>query len=147
MRTFLESNTEGNRFRRVEDMDSSIPYAAWMILRWCASRSIYLIIPIMFMLTKTLFRCIHSNLSYIKEITRPEDRIPLLAPRWRQFEFVGGSPDAEAKFAKWKEQAGEENAKARKWPTLWAFGGRPTQNWHSVGWIDGLSTKRRSVLT
>ena len=37
MRTFLESNTEGNRFRRVEDMDSSIPHAAWMILRWCDS--------------------------------------------------------------------------------------------------------------
>jgi ubiquitin-conjugating enzyme E2 Q len=46
--------------------------------------------------------------------------------------FSVGAPDAEAKFNANVIKAQQENAKAAKFPSLYAFHGSPLRNWHSV---------------
>lgn len=77
-------------------------------------------------------RCISSCTAHIEELSNPEERISNFEDRWRQFRFVVGAPDAEAKFAEWKKKAAEQNVRAAQYPTLYAFHGSAAENWHSV---------------
>lgn len=134
MKEFLESSSRSSRLRRVDEMDQSIPRAAWLLLRWQVSslnasthtsnRSIlkYHNPP----------RCISSCTSHLEELTNPQEHISNFDDRWHQFRFIVGSPDAEATFARCCEDAGRVDENAKKYPTLHAFHGAPTEAWHSV---------------
>ena len=73
-----------------------------------------------------------SCTAHIEELCDPKDRISDFGAEWRQFRLVVGAPDAEAKFEYWKKKAAEQSTNAGTYPTLFAFHGSPTQNWHSV---------------
>ena len=77
-------------------------------------------------------RCVSSCTAHIEELCDPKDRISDFGAEWRQFRLVVGAPDAEAKFDYWKKKAAEQSTNATNYPTLFAFHGSPTQNWHSV---------------
>lgn len=76
-------------------------------------------------------RCISSCTAHIEEL-EAEDCISDFTGGWRQFRLVVGAPDAEAKLTEWKKKAADQNANAARYPTLLAFHGSATQNWHSV---------------
>ncbi|CAL1702918.1 unnamed protein product [Somion occarium] len=111
MKRFLEKNNKAGRAKkRLTDMDPNILPAAWLLLRWCVA----------------------SCTAHLEELQSPEDRIPNIDSQWRQFRFSVGSPDAEAKFRTALQQAQTQNLNARRYPSLYAFHGSPTSNWHSI---------------
>lgn len=66
--------------------------------------------------------------------------VPSAGNEWRQFRFTVGAPDAEAKFKTEQDKARSEDKNAQTYPSLYAFHGSPTKNWHSV------STSQFTVL-
>ncbi|KAG1726823.1 hypothetical protein EDB19DRAFT_1751380 [Suillus lakei] len=111
MKKHLEKKVfAGTNKPKLKDMDPSILPAAWSILRWCVA----------------------SCTAHLQELTEEEDQVQNIGSQWRQFRFMVGAPDKEAKFknALEKETHGDSNAK--KYPTLYAFHGSPLKNWHSI---------------
>jgi ubiquitin-conjugating enzyme E2 Q len=51
---------------------------------------------------------------------------------YHQFRFSVGSPQAEAKFDAAVQNAITTDARARQYPTLYAWHGSPLKNWHSI---------------
>ncbi|KAG1868338.1 hypothetical protein DFJ58DRAFT_858928 [Suillus subalutaceus] len=100
----------GTNKPKLKDMDPSILPAAWSILRWCVA----------------------SCTAHLQELTEEEDQVQNIGSQWRQFRFMVGAPDKEAKFkyALEQETCGDSNAK--NYPTLYAFHGSPLRNWHSI---------------
>ncbi|CCM01551.1 uncharacterized protein FIBRA_03609 [Fibroporia radiculosa] len=100
----------GNAKPKLKDIDTSIPDAAWSILRWCVA----------------------SCTAHLEEVRDPEDRIRNIDPSWRQFRFTVGAPDAEAIFKKEVALSQSQDFNAQKYPSLYAFHGSPVENWHSI---------------
>ncbi|KAH7886667.1 hypothetical protein F5I97DRAFT_2017525 [Phlebopus sp. FC_14] len=78
--------------------------------------------------------CVASCTSHIQELTKEGDRarIPRLGPEFRQFRFMFGSPDKEAKFQNQLATQTRGQGNAEKYPTLFAFHGSSIKNWHSI---------------
>ncbi|KAI0628025.1 hypothetical protein C8Q77DRAFT_1151557 [Trametes polyzona] len=95
---------------RLQDIDRTIPEAAWLILRWCVA----------------------SCTAYLEELRSDDEKVKNMDPSWHQFRFSVGAPDAEAKFRKAVAFAQQENPRARQFPSLYAFHGSPAKNWHSI---------------
>ncbi|KAI9366084.1 hypothetical protein DFJ73DRAFT_807042 [Zopfochytrium polystomum] len=70
---------------------------------------------------------IGSNRGYIKELTNPAEMIANVPTNYKQFRFVMGSPEKEAKFLSERAQVTE-----KKFQTIYAFHGSPNGNWHSI---------------
>ncbi|KAI0773052.1 hypothetical protein BD413DRAFT_538699, partial [Trametes elegans] len=120
----------GHAKPRLQDVDRSIPDAAWLVLRWCVA----------------------SCTAYLEELQSDDEKVknmgtccnqafatgcalttaPRGDPTWRQFRFSVGAPDAEAKFRRAVQQAQQENSNARQFPSLYAFHGSGVKNWHSI---------------
>ncbi|KAG1734953.1 uncharacterized protein EDB91DRAFT_1146148 [Suillus paluster] len=77
-------------------------------------------------------RCVASCTAHLQELTEEEDQVQNIGPQWRQFRFMVGAPDKEAKFKHALEQETHGDSNAKKYPTLFAFHGSPLQNWHSI---------------
>ncbi|THH27905.1 hypothetical protein EUX98_g6282 [Antrodiella citrinella] len=117
MKTHLEKKAKPGRPRpKLKDMDPKITPAAWLMLRWY----------------RLVLSCIASCTAHLEELTLEEDQIRNIPKRWRQFRFIVGSPDAEAKMDEAKRQAAAEDSNARKYPSLFAFHGSSAKNWHSI---------------
>ena len=131
MKKHLEQpRSAGRAKQRLQDIDRTIPDAAWSVLRWVVA----------------------SCTAHLEELTSEEEQVknigaPRLAslllvcrrdstivvdiavdimlfcglagPEWRQFRFSVGAPDAEAKFRKALQQAQAQSANARKYPSLY----------------------------
>ncbi|KAG2360227.1 hypothetical protein BDR07DRAFT_1413070 [Suillus spraguei] len=100
----------GTNKPKLKDMDLSILPAAWSILRWCVA----------------------SCTAHLQELTEEEDRMQNIGSQWRQFRFMVGAPDKEAKFKHALEQEIHVDSNAKNYPTLYAFHGSPLKNWHSI---------------
>ncbi|KAG1769061.1 hypothetical protein EV702DRAFT_1181859 [Suillus placidus] len=100
----------GTNKPKLKDMDPSILPAAWSILRWCVA----------------------SCTAHLQELTEKEDQVQNIGSQWRQFRFMVGAPDKEAKFRHALEQETHGDSNAKKYPTLYAFHGSPLRNWHSI---------------
>ncbi|KAG1824854.1 uncharacterized protein BJ212DRAFT_1322854 [Suillus subaureus] len=100
----------GTNKPKLKDMDSSILPAAWSILRWCVA----------------------SCTAHLQELTEEEDQVQNIGSQWRQFRFMVGAPDKEAKFKHALEQETRDDSNAKNYPTLYAFHGSPLKNWHSI---------------
>ncbi|KIM73751.1 hypothetical protein PILCRDRAFT_99249 [Piloderma croceum F 1598] len=109
-RHLLKKTKAGKSKPKLKDMDSSIPTAAWLILRWCVA----------------------SCTAHLEELTSDEDLVRNIDSTWRQFRFTIGAPDAEARFKAAVAEAQKTDANARKYPGLYAFHGSPLKNWHSI---------------
>ncbi|KAM5545525.1 hypothetical protein V8D89_000563 [Ganoderma adspersum] len=111
MKKHLEqARTAGRAKPRLQDIDKTIPHAAWSVLRWIVG----------------------SCTAHLEELTDDEGRVKNIGPEWRQFRFSVGAPDAEAKFRVAVQGAQEESPKAQQYPSLYAFHGSPAKNWHSI---------------
>ncbi|KAH8091785.1 hypothetical protein BXZ70DRAFT_1040306 [Cristinia sonorae] len=111
IKAYLDKNAKvGRTTVRLKDVHKGVHPAAWQILRWCVA----------------------SCTAYLEELTSPEDKIHNIDPKWRQFRFIVGAPDAEAKFHKAKAEAAARDSNAARFPTLYAFHGSPLKNWHSI---------------
>lgn len=111
MKKHLEKKvvTRSNKLK-LKDMNSSILPAAWSILRWCVA----------------------SCTAHLQELTEEEDQVQNIGSQWRQFRFIVGAPDKEAKFKYALEQETRGYSNATNHPTLYAFHGSPLKNWHSI---------------
>ncbi|KAG0696497.1 hypothetical protein DFH29DRAFT_984602 [Suillus ampliporus] len=104
IKKYLEKKvTPGTNKPKLKDMNPTILPAAWSILRWCVA----------------------SCTAHLQELTEEEDQ-------WRQFRFMVGAPDKEAKFRHALERETCRDSNAKKYPTLYAFHGSPLKNWHSI---------------
>ncbi|KIK41799.1 hypothetical protein CY34DRAFT_24232 [Suillus luteus UH-Slu-Lm8-n1] len=111
MKKHLEKKVmTGTNKPKLRDMDPSILPAAWSILRWCVA----------------------SCTAHLQELTEEEDQVQNIGPQWRQFRFLVGAPDKEAKFKHALEQETHGDSNAKNYPTLYAFHGSPLKNWHSI---------------
>ncbi|KIJ62454.1 hypothetical protein HYDPIDRAFT_30416 [Hydnomerulius pinastri MD-312] len=109
MKKYLQRKSSADN-TRLRDMDPDVLPAAWSLLRWSVA----------------------SCTAHIQELTDKEDCLKNISPQFRQFRFMVGAPDKEAKFktALEKETAGDANA--QEYPTLFGFHGSPLKNWHSI---------------
>ncbi|RPD55194.1 hypothetical protein L227DRAFT_579837 [Lentinus tigrinus ALCF2SS1-6] len=107
----LEQPRKAGRAKpRLQDVDKTVPEAAWSVLRWCVA----------------------SCTAHLEELQSEEDQVKNIGPEWKQFRFSVGAPDAEAKYRQAIVQAQTESRKAREYPSLYAFHGSPAKNWHSI---------------
>ena len=133
-RHLLKKTKAGKSKPKLKDMDSSIPAAAWSILRWCVTviscrRSSYPHLP---------RRCVASCTAHLEELTSEEDLVRNIGElrgfiryylrifyfqsidsTWRQFRFTIGAPDAEARFKAAVAEAQKTDVNARKYPGLY----------------------------
>ncbi|KAI0703481.1 hypothetical protein BC835DRAFT_1028647 [Cytidiella melzeri] len=100
----------GTRKLSLRDMNPKVPAAAWQLLRWCVA----------------------SCTAHLEELSAPEDRVINVGPEWTQYRFTVGAPDAEAKFNAAQKLAKEQDWNAAVYPSLYAFHGSSTKNWHSI---------------
>jgi ubiquitin-conjugating enzyme E2 Q len=61
---------------------------------------------------------------------RSNERCSNVPKDWVQFRFAQGAPDKEQRFLKSLQD--QKCSLSRKYPTLFAFHGSPTPNWHSI---------------
>ncbi|KAI0704706.1 hypothetical protein C8Q76DRAFT_752526 [Earliella scabrosa] len=94
----------------VEDMDTSIPAASWMILRWS----------------------INACPVRIEEARQSCERIRGIGPEWRQLRITVGTPNAEVRFRSESEDVQKSDINAQKYPSLYAFHGSPLDSWLSI---------------
>ncbi|TFK84836.1 hypothetical protein K466DRAFT_526791 [Polyporus arcularius HHB13444] len=107
----LEQPRKAGRAKpRLQDIDKSVPEAAWSVLRWCVA----------------------SCTAHLEELQSEEEQVKNMGPEWKQFRDSVGAPDAEAKHRRAIMQAQAESTRAREYPSLYAFHGSPTKNWHSI---------------
>ncbi|KAJ3022703.1 hypothetical protein HKX48_005473 [Thoreauomyces humboldtii] len=78
-----------------------------------------------------------SNRSFIKELSKPEEKITGLGTGLMQFKMIMSHPEKEEKFAK----AQKTFASEAEVESLWAFHGSPLYNWHSI-LRTGLNTQK-----
>ncbi|KAL4062668.1 hypothetical protein J3A83DRAFT_4381480 [Scleroderma citrinum] len=95
---------------RIQDMNSTVPPAAWSLMKWC----------------------IASCTAHIQELKNREDFLGNIGDEFRQFRFMTGAPDKEAKFKRALAAQLPHNSKAKKYPTIFGFHGSPVKNWHSI---------------
>lgn len=111
MKKHLEKKVKAGQAKpSLKDIDLPILPAAWLLLRWCVA----------------------SCTAHLEELTSPEDRLINVSNRWRQYRFTVGAPDAEAKFHAAQQEASNQDPNARSYPSLYAFHGSATKNWHSI---------------
>ncbi|KAI0824358.1 hypothetical protein BC628DRAFT_1379076 [Trametes gibbosa] len=111
IKRYLEQPRKPGRAKpRLQDMDRTIPEAAWLVLRWCVA----------------------SCTAHLEELVSEDEKVKNMDPLWKQFRFSVGAPDAEAKFRKAVREAQDEYTRAREFPSLYAFHGSNTCNWHSI---------------
>ncbi|KAG2071233.1 hypothetical protein BDR04DRAFT_1075782 [Suillus decipiens] len=111
MKKHLEKKVaSGTNKPKLKDMDPSILPAAWSILRWCVA----------------------SCTAHLQELSEEEDQVQNIGSQWRQFRFMVGAPDKEAKFKYALDQEIHVDPNAKIYPTLYAFHGSPLKNWHSI---------------
>ncbi|KIM60273.1 hypothetical protein SCLCIDRAFT_1217055 [Scleroderma citrinum Foug A] len=103
MKSYLLRNPKA----KLQDINPGILPAAWSVLKWCVA----------------------SCTSHIQELKDHEDFLGNIGNEFRQFRFVTGSPDKEAKFKTALEKQLPPNP---KYPTIFAFHGSPVNNWHSI---------------
>ncbi|TCD64374.1 hypothetical protein EIP91_004205 [Steccherinum ochraceum] len=98
IKRYLEKKAKSGRMkRRLRDMDPKLLPAAWLMLRWCVA----------------------SCTAHLEELTEEEDHVRGIPDTWRQFRFIVGSPDAEAKLEKAKTNAAQTDQNARQYPSLY----------------------------
>ncbi|KAL4066326.1 hypothetical protein V8B97DRAFT_2025481 [Scleroderma yunnanense] len=100
----------GHPKARIQDMNSTVPPAAWSLMKWC----------------------IASCTAHIQELKNREDFLGNIGDEFRQFRFMTGAPDKEAKFKRALAAQLPHNSKAKKYPTIFGFHGSPVKNWHSI---------------
>ncbi|KAI0738313.1 hypothetical protein C8Q80DRAFT_1275827 [Daedaleopsis nitida] len=111
MKKHLEQPSKAGRMKpRLQDMDKSIPEAAWAILRWCVA----------------------SATAHLEELKDEDEQVKNIGSEWRQFRFSVGAPDAEARFRKSVMEARRVSARINEYPSLYAWHGSPAKNWHSI---------------
>ncbi|KAH7925790.1 hypothetical protein BV22DRAFT_408192 [Leucogyrophana mollusca] len=111
MKRYLEKKVApGTMKPRLKDMSTDILPAAWTILRWCVA----------------------SCTAHIQELTSEDELLRNIRPEWRQFRFMVGAPDKEAKFKTAVDAATRQDANANKYPTIFGFHGSNLKNWHSI---------------
>ncbi|EMD36029.1 hypothetical protein CERSUDRAFT_156784 [Gelatoporia subvermispora B] len=114
MKAYLEQKVKPGKAKpKLRDIDSFIPEASWVILRWCIS----------------------SCTAHLEELTSEEDLVQNIGKpysSWRQFRFSVGAPDAEAKFRAAVISAQQQDANTVLYPSLFAFHGSSAKNWHSI---------------
>ncbi|PCH39035.1 hypothetical protein WOLCODRAFT_141073 [Wolfiporia cocos MD-104 SS10] len=111
MKKHLEKFSSRGMMRpKLKDLDRAIPEAAWMVLRWCVA----------------------SCTAHLEELVSPEDRLRNVDPTWRQFRFIIGAPDAEARYKHALQEAQSKDPNSLQYPSLYAFHGSPVKNWHSI---------------
>ncbi|KAI0086019.1 hypothetical protein BDY19DRAFT_962578 [Irpex rosettiformis] len=111
MKMQLEWNSKTSmRTRSLKEMYPDVPPASWQLLRWCVG----------------------SCTAQLEKLTSPEDCIVGVGSEWRQYRLAVGAPDAEAKFKAAQVEAQKWDENAQRYPSLYAFHGSPTHNWHSI---------------
>ncbi|KAG6331639.1 hypothetical protein ID866_7452 [Astraeus odoratus] len=106
MKEYLSENPRAT----LQQMNPKVLPAAWSLLKWC----------------------IASCTSHIQELKNSEDFLGNISGQFRQFRFMSGAPDKEAKFKKALETELKSNPSAQNYPTIFAFHGSPVKNWHSI---------------
>lgn len=94
----------------LRELDPQVLPAAWTVVRWI----------------------IGSCMAHIEELILPEERVPNFDSSWKQFRFLVGAPDAEARFQRALNEAKMTNENAKQYPVLYGFHGSSIENWHSI---------------
>jgi len=71
MRRYLQKKTKAGKSKpKLKDMDSNIPAAAWLILRWCVTNLSFSALT-----ASHLRRCVASCTAHLEELTSDEDLV------------------------------------------------------------------------
>ncbi|GAA5872831.1 hypothetical protein JCM8547_005715 [Rhodosporidiobolus lusitaniae] len=100
-----------NRTRKLPDMrNNAISTSAWRLLRWIVA----------------------SNTAELRLIEDEDELLQGVPKTHRQFRLIVGSPQKEHLLKKSVEEAQKKTSNAVKYPTLFAWHGSSTKNWHSI---------------
>ncbi|BGP08426.1 hypothetical protein JCM10049v2_004273 [Rhodotorula toruloides] len=100
-----------NKIRKLTDMrDGKVPLSAWRLLRFIVA----------------------SNTAYLKQIDDPDELVQGVPCDYRQFKLIVGSPLKEHLFTESVKAAQAKDSNAVQFPTLFAWHGSATKNWHSI---------------
>ncbi|BGP24987.1 hypothetical protein JCM10295v2_003907 [Rhodotorula toruloides] len=100
-----------NKTRKLTDMrGGKIPLSAWRLLRFIVA----------------------SNTAYLKQIDDPDELVQGVPRDYRQFKLIVGSPLKEHMFTESVKAAQAKDRNAVTYPTLFAWHGSATKNWHSI---------------